>query len=164
MTGQRTSKFNEVRTNLFLEAIKEGLTVEVASQRAQVAVPTIYNWLKKGNEAKRGAYRQFALDFEEARREAEQVLLDVIHEASLGKRYARRTVKQIYEVSEGGTKILVREEVTEQTTVDVDSAWRLLASRRPDEYSRRAIEGGPSGPGGNSKGGESEGDMDEFND
>lgn len=67
------------------KAIEKGHSIAGACGIAEITEPTFYNWIKRGNEAKSGKYKQFVCDVElakaKATQRAEKVILDVMPES-----------------------------------------------------------------------------------
>ena len=62
-------KFNEKTCNCIIENYREGLTITDCADIAGVARETVHRWMKKGESARSGKYKQFYLDMQQARAE-----------------------------------------------------------------------------------------------
>ena len=61
------AKFNEETCKCIVENYSEGLTITDCADIAGVARETVQRWMKKGETARSGKYRQFYLDMLKAR-------------------------------------------------------------------------------------------------
>lgn len=64
---QFMAKFNEEVCKCIIENYSEGLTITDCADIAGVARETIHRWMKKGETARSGKYKQFYLDMLKAR-------------------------------------------------------------------------------------------------
>lgn len=60
-------KFNEETCKCIVENYSEGLTITDCADIAGVARETVHRWMKKGETARSGKYKQFYLDMQRAR-------------------------------------------------------------------------------------------------
>lgn len=83
-------------TQELLQAIcrnaKEGQTVEDIAIRVGISRATIFNWLKRGREAKSGIYCDFCEAVRQSQRESKNFHLKLIHE---NKKRKRRKPKEL---------------------------------------------------------------------
>lgn len=68
----------EVRRKL-VTAIQAGNHVSVAARFAGIHPNTFWNWMRQGNRAKRGVYREFYLEIKSAETYAEMIAVASIH-------------------------------------------------------------------------------------
>ena len=132
----RPSKFTADRRAAILENLETGVSREVASHAAGVDPETLRRWIRKGEEATKGLYRQFVIDIGKAEATAVVDMVQVIHDASqrgdwraaawwLERRRPadwgrRQAIEQI-----GDTKVLVE-------YVDHNVTWKTKPILNPD--------------------------------
>lgn len=82
MANKYNSKLTPETSKLICDAIKKGHSIAGACGIAEITERTFYVWIKRGNEAKSGKYKQFVCDVELAKAKAtqkvEKVILDEI--------------------------------------------------------------------------------------
>ena len=61
------SKFNEDACTCLTENYEKGLPLKYCADIAGVARSTVYNWMEKGKQSKRGKYHDFYLDMQRAK-------------------------------------------------------------------------------------------------
>lgn len=75
------AKFNDETIEMILKARESGLNQKECAEVAGINEATLYKWLNKGKEAKRGKYRDFYNDFQMAKNRNKLFHLKKIHEA-----------------------------------------------------------------------------------
>ena len=75
------AKFNEKTIEMILKARESGLNQKECAEVAGINEATLYKWINKGKEAKRGKYRDFYNDFQMAKNKNKLFHLKKIHEA-----------------------------------------------------------------------------------
>ena len=75
------AKFNEKTIEMILKAHESGLNQKECAEVAGINEATLYKWINKGKEAKRGKYRDFYNDFQMAKNKNKLFHLKKIHEA-----------------------------------------------------------------------------------
>lgn len=78
----RRSKFTPQIRRILYEGILRGLTNELAAKAAGIDESTLYDWIKKGEAQKSGAYFEFAKSLTRARARAERRLADCVFKAA----------------------------------------------------------------------------------
>ena len=67
----RPSKISKEVVDRIINAVKAGNYIETAAAYAGISKPTLYAWMKKGNEQSKGIYRDFLNAIEKALAESE---------------------------------------------------------------------------------------------
>ena len=78
MPAKYNCKLTPEISETLCKAIEKGHSIEGACGVAEITKPTFYNWIKRGNEAKSGKYKQFVCDVELAKAKATQKVEKVI--------------------------------------------------------------------------------------
>lgn len=79
--GRPTKLTSEIQNGI-VKAIRAGAYIETAAQLNGVSKQTLYTWMKKGNEAKSGKYREFLDAIQKALAEAEMRDIFIIGKAA----------------------------------------------------------------------------------
>lgn len=127
--GRKTKLTPAVRKRIE-KAVRDGNYLNVAASLGGIHPATLFAWLKRGEEARSGLYREFRDAIVSARHEAEARNIAVIQKAAQGYP-VKRTVRK----TDADGKVV--EEVT--TTREFDwraSAWYLERSF-PKKYGKR---------------------------
>lgn len=78
----RTSKLTPARHAAIVQMLRDGNYVETACRYVSISKQTFYTWLDRGEKATRGRYRDFYVDVEQARAEAEARNVQVVQKAA----------------------------------------------------------------------------------
>ncbi len=139
----RPSKFTADRRAAILKNLETGVSREVASRASGVDPETLRRWIRKGEDAAKGLYHQFATDVIKAESVAVVDMVQVIHDASqrgdwraaawwLERRrpadWGRRQARE--QVGQGNTSIKV--EYVEKPPVEHVVNWKTKPILNPD--------------------------------
>lgn len=156
----RPSKLTEKTKTALLNAIKAGLTYDLACGAAGISFKTFRNWQEKGEEGKSGEYVQFLQDLKEAEGQGSQRLITLINRSAnegqwaaaawiLERRYpenfARRPAQAVEVSGKNGGPIEQKVEHTDNR--ERDEAYSDLFSQIEayrTGYDDRDREGDPS--------------------
>ena len=81
----RPTKLNAETSDRIIKALTAGSTKDVAAAAAGIAVPTFYDWLKRGEAEPGSEFSEFSKKVTRAIADAEMKLLSRVHNASAGK-------------------------------------------------------------------------------
>ena len=132
-TMGRPSKLTDETLEIVCDALRNCLTIEDAARLAGITVPTIYNWLEKGETAKSGKYRDFFNSIEAVKLEVKSILLTEIHAFAAGQKPTKLKEKVTQETPEG--QEIVRERYFEPGRY----TELLLKARYPQEFAALKI-------------------------
>ena len=83
MKGRRT-KLTRQRSQIICDSIRQGFTEGVAAVRGGIERSTLYNWLRKGRDAKRGLHADFYRAFLDAKAYFEMLATRTVRNGMLG--------------------------------------------------------------------------------
>jgi len=133
MAGRKTKLTPETQARI-VDAIKVGSTYEIAAAYGGIAYNTLNEWLKAGEAATVGIFRDFYEAVKKAEGEAAVQWLTVIEKASteqwqaaawkLERRYPQQYGKQVQEVSgpDGGP-------LQQRTIIEYVNDWRAASDQ-----------------------------------
>lgn len=133
--GRPTKLTPEVKEAI-VNQIRIGNYIETAALVAGISKQSLYDWLKRGREAKRGIYKDFLDAVEQAQAEAEARDLSLIDEAGHGM--AAVVIKESYEKNKEGQLVLIERTEEKRVTKDWRAiAWRL-EKKHPKKYGKQS--------------------------
>jgi len=83
MPGGRPSKLTPARVERLHDALRLGLSQQLASHHAGISPRTYRNWMKRGEEAQRGEYATFFADSQRAVAQGVLALVEAINDAAV---------------------------------------------------------------------------------
>jgi hypothetical protein len=77
----RKSKLTDKARREILQVISVGGSKSLACKHAGITLPTLLNWIKRGEESKRGLYHDFLLEFRQAEARPDLMAMGIVHRA-----------------------------------------------------------------------------------
>jgi len=77
----RKSKLTDKARREILQVISVGGSKSLACKHAGITLVTLMNWLRRGEEAKRGLYHDFVLEFRQAEARPDILAMGIVHRA-----------------------------------------------------------------------------------
>ena len=87
MPGGRRTKLTRERIERICEQVRKGVPYETAARLAGIDPSTFYRWKRRGEQAKRGLYREFWEALQQADAEAEATLIEETKKEKGGPRW-----------------------------------------------------------------------------
>jgi len=77
----RKSKLTDKARREILQVISVGGSKSLACKHAGITLPTLLNWIKRGEESNRGLYHDFLLEFRQAEARPDLMAMGIVHRA-----------------------------------------------------------------------------------
>jgi len=77
----RKSKLTDKARRDVLQVISVGGSKSLACKHAGITLPTLLNWIKRGEESNRGLYHDFLLEFRQAEARPDLMAMGIVHRA-----------------------------------------------------------------------------------
>lgn len=77
----RQSKLTDKSKREILQVISVGGSKSLAAKHAGITLMTLLNWLKRGEQANKGTYRDFYLEFRQAEARPDILAMGIVHRA-----------------------------------------------------------------------------------
>jgi len=77
----RKSKLTDKARREVLQVISVGGSKSLACKHAGITLPTLLNWIKRGEESNRGLYHDFVLEFRQAEARPDLMAMGIVHRA-----------------------------------------------------------------------------------
>lgn len=77
----RKSKLTDKARREIIQVISVGGSKSLACKHAGITLPTLLNWIKRGEESNRGLYHDFLLEFRQAEARPDLMAMGIVHRA-----------------------------------------------------------------------------------
>lgn len=137
MPGGRPTKLSPELQERVIAYLRQGNYLETAAAAAGIDRTTLRDWLRRGERAKSGRYREFSLAVEKARAEAEVMGLGIITKAGM----PQRVLDLLSPEDLAALPPNVRRQLGRLTRPGewTAMAWRLERTM-PEKFGRRLVE------------------------
>lgn len=127
------TKFNPEICAELCRLHSDGLTAKACAAMVGITRRTLSNWLKRGSEAKSGAYRQFWLDWEKANAEYQRY-----HLVAISRSDSWAAHKYLLEVNEPET-FVVEQKIKADTNAKVEAKGELTNLQKFEQMMNRTF-------------------------
>ena len=128
--AKNLKSFLERKSPKLLEGLRKGLSLAAACKIAQLSDQTVYGWMERAAQPRAAKhYKQFAQDFEEARAQGLEALIEKLDDPEIEIKSETQTDADGNVVEKESTKIK-----------KINNAKWLLSRMHPELFSERVIE------------------------
>ena len=136
MPAGRRSKLTPEVQEAVCEGVRRGYTYKDSAILAGINIGTLHNWRTRGEQQRRGRYREFVDALTRANAEIKQKMIDVIRETA---ERGEETVEEEISYDSAGN-VTSRRTKRSRSPRDARTAIQFLERRDPEEFGRRVLK------------------------